>query len=158
MSIYEFTVTTAEGQSYSLADYQGKVLLIVNTATKCGLRGQFTELEELYQRYQDQGLVVLGFPSNQFHQELADGQAALESCRLTYGVTFPMHELTIVNGSDALPLFTYLTDTLPGVLTKDIKWNFTKFLVNTQGEPVKRYGPKTSPMEAVADIEALLSL
>lgn len=156
MSIYQFQVRLASGESYSLEKYKGSVLLIVNTASKCGLRGQFKELESLYQEYKEDGLVVLGFPSNQFHQELTDGKAAQESCQLNYGVTFPIHALIEVNGPNADPLFTYLKEQQPGLLTKDIKWNFTKFLVDRTGNVVKRYSPKTSPLEAKNTIEQLL--
>ncbi len=156
MSIYQFQARLASGKEYSLEKYQGKALMIVNTASKCGLRGQFKELEALYQKYKDDGFVVLGFPSNQFHQELTDAQQAKESCQLNYGVTFPIHELIAVNGPDADPLFMYLKEQQPGVLTKDIKWNFTKFLVDKTGTVVNRYGPKTSPLEATPMIEKLL--
>lgn len=157
MSIYDIEVVDETGQHYTLDRYKGNVMMIVNTATKCGLKGQFSDLEELYQTYKDQGFVVLGFPSNQFKQELSDSKEAAESCRLTYGVTFPMHEIIQVNGPDAHPLFTYLKKGQSGFLSDAIKWNFTKFLVDEEGTVVKRFGPKTSPLEAKAEIEQLLA-
>ncbi|MFD1429458.1 glutathione peroxidase [Lacticaseibacillus mingshuiensis] len=157
MSIYDEQVTLEDGTDYTLAKYAGHPLLIVNTATKCGFSPQFAGLEALYQEYKDQGLVVLGFPSDQFHQELADGQAAAEACRTTYGVTFPMHSLVSVNGDDALPLFDALKDAAPGALGKAIKWNFTKFLVDQNGNVVKRYAPKTTPDKIAPDIAKLLA-
>ena len=110
MSIYDIEVPDVSGDTYKLKKYEGKLMLIVNTATKCGLARQFDELEQLYQQYKDQGLIVLGFPSNQFKQETSTGLAAQEACRLTYGVSFPMHDLVKVNGQDAHPLFKLLTE------------------------------------------------
>ncbi|MHC5268102.1 glutathione peroxidase [Enterococcus sp. LJL98] len=156
MSIYQFTATLENGEHYSLEKYQGKVVLIVNTATKCGLTPQFEALEKIYETYQDQGLVILGFPSNQFKQELATGHEAAEACRLTYGVTFPMHTLTVLNGEQADPLYQYLQTTASGLLVDDIKWNFTKFLVNRQGEVVERFAPKTEPSVMIPSIEKYL--
>ena len=156
MTIYDFDVTTAEGKTYSLEKYRGNILIIVNTATKCGFAPQFTELEALYQRYQAQGLVVLGFPSNQFKQELDNATDAQATCQLDYGVTFHMHELVTVNGSHAAPLFHYLTKAAPGTLGKSIKWNFTKFLVDRDGQVVERFAPKTAPDKMIPSIEKLL--
>ena len=138
MTIYDLTVKDENGQSYSMDKYKGKTLLIVNTATKCGFTPQFAELEEIYTEFKDQGLVVLGFPSNQFKQELETGKAAAEACRTTYGVTFPMHSLINVNGSDASPLFSLLKEEAPGLLGESIKWNFTKFLVDRNGKEIGR--------------------
>lgn len=143
--IYNFEVIREDGQSYKLSEYEGKAILIVNTATKCGLAPQFAELEELYEKYQEKGLVILGFPSNQFKQELSDGEKAAEACRTTYGVSFPMHELTVVNGKDTAPLFKYLKEEAPGELGKSIKWNFTKFLVDPAGKVLRRFAPKSTP-------------
>lgn len=157
MSIYDYTVKTESGSSYSLAKYRGKVLLIVNTATKCGFAPQFAELQELYADHEAAGLVVLGFPSNQFKQELDSSSEAAESCRTTYGVTFPMHEIADVNGEAASPLFKYLQDEQPGALGKAIKWNFTKFLVDREGNVVERYAPKTTPKKMEPEIMALLN-
>ena len=153
MSIYDITVTREDGTAHTMADYKGQVLLIVNTATKCGFTPQFKELEALYETYQDQGFVVLGFPSNQFKQEVATGSEAAVACRLDYGVTFPMHELVKVNGSEAHPLFQYLTEHTKGFLGSSIKWNFTKFLVGRDGEIIARYGSKDKPMSFEDDIK-----
>lgn len=156
-SIYDFKVTLENGEGYGLDRYKGKTLLIVNTATKCGLTPQFDGLETLYKKYQDQGLIILGFPSNQFKQELADGKAAAEACRMTYGVTFPMHELTVVNGKNADPLFKFLESGLPGTLGNAIKWNFTKFLIDSEGNLIKRFAPQTTPEKIIPEIEAVLA-
>ena len=145
MTIYNFEVIDEKGPPYSLKKYEGKVLLIINTATKCGLAGQFNELEELYKKYQQQGFEILGFPSDQFKQEVSSGPEAAEACRLTYGVTFPMHELIKVNGENAHPLFKYLTEETKGILGSKIKWNFTKFLVDRNGNVVKRFAPTDKP-------------
>lgn len=156
MTVYDYQVTLESGEEYSLEKYAGKVILIVNTATKCGFAPQFKQLEELYEQYQERGLVVLGFPSDQFHQELDSGNAAAQQCRLTYGVSFPMHELNKVNGEDALSLFNFIKDAAPGAIGNAIKWNFTKFLVDRDGNVVKRYAPKTNPSKIAPDIEKLL--
>lgn len=158
MSIYDLDVTLEDGKTYSMKEYEGKVLLIVNTASKCGFTPQFKELEELYQKYKDQGLVVLGFPSNQFKQELDSGEAAAEQCRLQYGVTFPMHELVHVNGKDEHPLFTYLKEHSKGFLGSSIKWNFTKFLVDRDGHVVARYASKDKPSQFEEDIVKYLEI
>ncbi len=147
MSIYDYTVTTESGESYSMSKYRGHPLIIVNTATKCGFAPQFEQLQQLYEQHQDEGLIVLGFPSNQFHQEVADSGEAAEACRVTYGVSFPMHSICDVNGPDALPLFTFLKSQATGALGDNIKWNFTKFLVTADGTVVKRYAPKTNPLK-----------
>jgi glutathione peroxidase len=156
MNIYDFEVTYENGKHYSLELYKGKVLLVVNTATKCGLAGQFSELEELYKKYKDQGFEILGFPSDQFKQELSTGSEAAESCRLTYGVTFPMHELVKVNGKEAHPLFNYLTENSKGILGKNVKWNFTKFLIDREGNVVKRFAPTENPSKFKEEIEQYL--
>ena len=152
MNIYDFEVKAENGEPYSLERYEGKVLLIVNTATKCGLAGQFNELEELYSKYRENGLEILGFPSDQFKQELASGNEAAQACRLTYGVTFPMHELVKVNGDNVHPLFKHLTEQTKGILGKTIKWNFTKFLVDRDGNVVKRFAPTDKPSKFEGDI------
>lgn len=146
MSIYSMNATLENGTNYSLKDYEGKVVLIVNTATKCGFTPQFEELETLYQTHKDQGFVVLGFPTNQFKQELDSASEAAEQCRLNYGVTFPMHELVNVNGDNEHELFTYLKDHSKGFLGKSIKWNFTKFLVDREGNVVERFASKDKPL------------
>lgn len=145
MSIYDIEVRLDDGTKYSLDRYKEKVMLIVNTATKCGFSPQFDELEALYKKYKKDGFVVLGFPSNQFHQEVASAEEAAANCRLTYGVTFPMHEVINVNGKDAHPVFQYVTSHSKGFLGKSVKWNFTKFLVNQNGEIVQRFGSKDKP-------------
>lgn len=156
MSIYQFDATLENGEKYSLEKYKGKTIVIVNTASKCGLAPQFKDLEEIYQKYKEQGLVILGFPSNQFHQELTTGHEAAEACRLTYGVTFPMHTLTVINGEKADPLFIYLQEQAPGLIIDDIKWNFTKFLINREGEVIERFAPKTEPNDMLPAIEKAL--
>ncbi|MBP1039467.1 glutathione peroxidase [Vagococcus sp. BWB3-3] len=156
MTIYDYAATLENGETYSLEKYKGQILIIVNTATKCGLAPQFEDLEKIYETYQDQGLEILGFPSNQFKQELSTSEEASEACRLTYGVTFPMHAISKLSGEDANPIFTYLVDNTTGVLGSKIKWNFTKFLIDQEGNIVKRYAPKDSPKKMIGDIEALL--
>ncbi len=157
MSIYNIEVKPIDSKPTTLKNYEGEVLVIVNTATKCGLAGQFKELEELYQTYKDRGLVVLGFPSNQFKQELSSADEANTACRTTYGVTFPMHEIEAVNGPDANPLFSYLRSHTRGVLGEAIKWNFTKFLVSRDGQEIIRYAPTQNPEKMIPDIERLLA-
>lgn len=157
MGIYDIEVTDASGQSHQLSEYEGKAMLIVNTATKCGLRGQFDSLETLYKNYKEEGLVVLGFPSDQFGQEVSEAEEAEQSCRMTYGVTFPMHDIVKVNGKDAHPLFKYLTANTKGFLGSGIKWNFTKFLVDQQGNIIKRYAPKDAPESFEEDIRKVLN-
>ncbi|ANU09552.1 glutathione peroxidase [Planococcus antarcticus DSM 14505] len=157
MNIYDITVTKPNGEDYQLSEYRGKAMLIVNTATKCGLRDQFNGLEKMYEDYKDQGLVVLGFPSNQFKQEEATGEEAQEACRMTYGITFPMHDLVKVNGEDAHPLFTYLTSNTKGFLTSGIKWNFTKFLIDQNGNIVSRFSPKDTPESFAKDVQKILA-
>lgn len=156
MNIYDIEVTLENGETYTLDRYKGKPLLIVNTATKCGLAGQFEELQGLYEAYEDQGLVVLGFPSDQFKQEVSTAEEAAESCRLTYGVTFPMHEIVKINGADAHPLFKLLTEETKGVMGKAVKWNFTKFLVDKNGHIVKRFGPTATPLTFQEEIKTYL--
>ncbi|MEI4770665.1 glutathione peroxidase [Psychrobacillus sp. FJAT-51614] len=152
MSIYDIKVKTPEGVEYDLNEYKGKPLLIVNTATKCGLSNQFEGLEMLHNKYKDQGLIVIGFPSNQFHQEVSNSEEAANACRMSYGVTFPMHEIVKVNGKDAHPLFKHLTANSRGFLSSNIKWNFTKFLVDKEGKLVERYSPTDSPESFEKDI------
>jgi glutathione peroxidase len=156
-SVYDFTVLNAAGKERPLKEFEGKVLLIVNTASKCGFTPQFAGLEELYEKYKDQGLEVLGFPCNQFgKQDPGSNDEIQEFCQLNYGVSFPMFGKIEVNGSGADPLFKHLKDEAPGMLTKNIKWNFTKFLVDADGNVVKRYAPTVKPKDIEADIEALL--
>jgi glutathione peroxidase len=157
MGIYTFSGTTIQGQELSLSTYDGKVLLIVNTASKCMFTNQFKELKELYDRYKDKGFSVLGFPTNQFgEQEPGTNQEINQFCEINYGVTFPMFAKINVKGPDAHPLFQYLTTQTSGLLTRDVKWNFSKFLVDRQGTVVRRYAPVTSPGKISKDIEKLL--
>ncbi|HZG59284.1 MAG TPA: glutathione peroxidase [Anoxybacillus sp.] len=160
MSIYDFTVKTIRGEEKSMAEYKGKVLLIVNTASKCGFTPQYKELQELYDEYKDKGFEVLGFPCNQFGHQEPGSESEIESfCQLNYGVTFPMFAKVDVNGANAHPLFVYLTEKAPGILgTKAIKWNFTKFLVDKNGNVVGRFAPQTKPSELKQEIEKLLNM
>lgn len=156
MHFYDISVTTAKGETYTLERYKGQVILIVNTASKCGFTPQFQQLEELYQKYKKQGFIILGFPSNQFKQELTSGTAAEEACRMNYGVTFPIHEIVKVNGEDAHPLFKYLTNEKKGVLGSKVKWNFTKFLVDRNGNVVNRFAPIDKPLKFEEEIKKYL--
>ncbi|MCQ8279930.1 glutathione peroxidase [Acetobacteraceae bacterium KSS8] len=157
-SIYGFTATGIDGKAVSLADYRGKVLLIVNTASKCGFTPQYEGLDALYRNFRERGFVVLGFPCNQFGgQEPGDAQEIATFCKLTYDVSFPLFGKIAVNGRGADPLFTWLTSEAPGLLgTKRIKWNFTKFLVDRTGQVKGRFAPTTKPAELRGAIEALL--
>ncbi|WP_342388917.1 glutathione peroxidase [Salinicoccus bachuensis] len=157
MSIYDIEVKKANGETYSLDKYKGRPLLIANTASQCGLRGQYDELETLHQEYKDQDLVVLGFPSNQFNnQEPGSAQDAEEACRINHGVTFDIHDIIDVNGEDAHPLFKHLRSEAGGMMGDKIKWNFTKFLVDRDGNVVTRVAPTTSPLKMKKDIEKVL--
>ena len=158
MSLYEMIVPTATGKSQNLAAYRGKVLLIVNTASKCGFTPQYKELEELYQTYKNRNFAVLGFPCNQFlNQEPGSNQEIQTFCQLNYGVSFPVFGKVDVKGRHAHELFNYLTKQAPGWFGNSIKWNFTKFLVDAQGNVRKRYAPITSPSKITPDIENLLA-
>ncbi|WP_131669723.1 glutathione peroxidase [Psychrobacter pygoscelis] len=156
-SIYDFKVETLEGGTQDFADYKDKVLLIVNTASKCGFTPQYEGLEQLYQRYQDQDLVVIGFPCNQFgHQEPGAADEIGAFCQKNYGVSFPMMAKVDVNGKDTHPVYKWLKQQQGGFLTDAIKWNFTKFLVNKDGDVVKRYAATTKPEALEEDIKTLL--
>lgn len=157
-SVYDFTAETIDGQPAPLADYQGKVLLIVNTASKCGFTRQYAGLEELYRKYRDRGFVVLGFPCNQFGaQEPGDEEEIKSFCSLTYDVDFPLMRKIDVNGPTAHPLYVFLKGQKKGLLgTEGIKWNFTKFLVDRSGKVVDRYAPTDEPKALEGAIEALL--
>lgn len=154
---HDFSATTITGAEQHLADYRGKVILIVNTASKCGFTPQYKGLEELYKTYVDRGLVILGFPCDQFgHQEPGTEDEIAEFCELNYGVTFPLFAKIEVNGKDAHPLYQWLKKEKSGVLGGGIKWNFTKFLVDAEGNVVNRYGSNTKPAAIASDIEKLL--
>jgi len=155
---YEFKATSLEGKPVALQEFTGKVMLVVNTASKCGFTPQYEGLEALYQKYRDRGLVVLGFPCNQFgEQEPGSADEIGSFCQKNYGVSFPMFEKVEVNGETAHPLYRWLKQTAPGLLgTERIKWNFTKFLLDRRGAVVERYAPTTKPAGLSKDIEALL--
>ncbi len=157
-SIYDFTVTDIKGQEHSMADYRGKVLLIVNTASKCGFTPQFEGLQALYRDLSERGLEVLGFPCNQFmNQDPGDEDAISQFCSLNYGVEFPMFSKIEVNGPGAHPLYQYLKQSAKGVMgSEKVKWNFTKFLVGRDGQVIRRYPPTAKPEAIRADIEKLL--
>lgn len=155
--IYDFKVKDTYGDDYSLDNIKGKVALIVNTASKCGFTPQFEGLEELYKDYKDKGFIILGFPSNQFgQQDPGDDEEIRGFCQLNYGVTFPMMQKIEVNGDNEDPLYTHLKEEQGGLLTGKIKWNFTKFLVDKEGNVVERYAPTTKPEDIRKDIEKLL--
>lgn len=157
-NIYDFEATTIEGNPATLADYRGKVLLIVNTASQCGFTPQFQGLEALYQQYHDRGLEILGFPCNQFgHQDPGSEAEIAEFCQKNYGVNFPLYAKIDVNGDTAHPLFRHLKDAAPGLLgSKAIKWNFTKFLVGRDGRVLERFAPATGPEKLTGAIEQAL--
>lgn len=157
MSFYDFSAKGMNGKEVNMNNYKEKVILIVNTASKCGLTPQFKGLEELYQEYKDSGLEILGFPCNQFaNQDSGSNNEINEFCQLNYGVTFKMFEKIDVNGENAHPLYKYLKNESKGVFSNEIKWNFTKFLIDTNGNVIKRYAPTTSPLKLKIDIEKLL--
>jgi glutathione peroxidase len=179
MGVHSFSATNIRGQEVQLDQYVGKVLVIVNTASKCGFTPQYSELQKLYEKYRDQGLVILGFPCNQFGgQEPGSNDEVDTFCQINYGVTFPLFEKIDVLGNEKHPLFSYLTEQLPfegfdlddgtgkmlhnmlqkaGVLEgNEIKWNFTKFLINKEGNPVGRFESSISPLDMESAIEALL--
>jgi len=156
-SVYDFSVMTPENKERSLNAYQGQVSLIVNTASKCGLAPQFEGLQELYDTYKEDGFVVLGFPSDQFNQEYDNMDETIQYCQTTYNVSFPMFNKVEVNGENEHPLYTHLKENGKGILTKNIKWNFTKFLVDQAGHVISRYAPTTDPKSIAKDIEVLLN-
>ena len=158
MTIYDFDVTTIEGEQLSMAAFQGKVLLVVNVASKCGFTPQYAGLEELYRQYQADGLEVLGFPCDQFgHQEPGSEEEIRSFCSLNYDVTFPLFAKIEVNGEGAHPLYQFLKKEQSGLLGSEaIKWNFTKFLVDRGGRVIRRYAPTTTPAEIGKEIAALL--
>ena len=158
-SIYDFEATSIDGKPIALKKFKGKVLLIVNTASKCGFTPQFEGLEKLWEKYRDRGLVVVGFPSNEFgHQDPGSNDEIASFCQLNYGVGFPMMAKVEVNGANAHPLWKWLKGEKPGLLgIEAIKWNFTKFLIGRDGQVRKRYAPTEKPESIEKDIEAALA-
>ncbi|SIT93487.1 glutathione peroxidase [Edaphobacillus lindanitolerans] len=156
-TVYAFSATKALGGTQPLRDYEGRVLLIVNTASQCGFTPQFEGLQQLFDEFKGEGLTVLGFPCDQFmNQEFGDIQETLDFCQVNYGVTFPMFAKVDVKGPDADPLFQFLTAQKKGILGGAIKWNFTKFLIGRDGCPVERYAPQTKPEKIREDIIKLI--
>ena len=156
-TVYDFQVKKTDGSMQPLDLYAGKPLLIVNTASKCGLAPQFKGLQELYEKYHEYGFEVLGFPCDQFNnQEYDNIEETTQFCQMNYGVSFPMFAKIKVNGDEADPLFRYLTQQQKGLLGKQIKWNFTKFLINEKGEVIERYAPTTEPQKIEEDIRSIL--
>ena len=157
MNFYELEAKKMNGQMIKMEQYKGNVVLVVNTASKCGLSPQFKELEELYQTYHSKGLEILGFPCNQFaKQDSGSNQEIQEFCQLNYGVTFNMFEKIEVNGAHAHPIYRYLKQEVKGLFGSEIKWNFTKFLIDRDGNVIKRYAPTVKPSKIANDIEILL--
>lgn len=157
MKFYDFTATKMDGHEIKMEDYKGKVVLVVNTASKCGFTPQFKQLEELYEVYKEQSFEILGFPCNQFaKQDSASNEKIQEFCQLNYGVNFTMFKKIEVNGKNALPLYQYLRSEAKGLLGNKIKWNFTKFLIDSEGNVIKRFAPIVSPLKIKNDIEKLL--
>ena len=155
-TIYDLSVTSNRGEEIDFARFRGRPMLLVNTASKCGFTPQYDGLQELHEKYGPEGLVVIGFPCDQFAQELSDDEAIEEFCRINFGVTFPLTTKVDVNGKSTHPVFAFLKERTGGLLGSAVKWNFTKFLVAADGTTVKRYSPKTDPAALVGDIEALL--
>ncbi|HAT23349.1 MAG TPA: glutathione peroxidase [Pantoea septica] len=156
-AFHQLAATSLRGELISMADYAGKLVLVINTASHCGFTPQYAGLERLYKKYADQGLVVLGFPCNQFgKQEPGGADEIAQTCHVNYGVSFPMFEKVAVNGDLTHPVFDYLKEALPGVLGGRIKWNFTKFLIGRDGKPLKRFAPITTPEKMEAAIRVAL--
>lgn len=157
-SLHEIKAKNNKGQEVSLDQYKGKTVLVVNVASKCGFTPQYEGLEELYQKYKDKGLVILGFPCNQFGAQEPGSNDEIDSfCKLNFGVTFPIMDKVDVNGSDTAPVFDFLKTSAPGILgIEAIKWNFTKFLVGKDGKVIDRYAPTTKPQDIAKDIEKSL--
>ena len=157
-NFYQFSAKSLQGKEVNMEEYHGKTVLVVNTASKCGLTPQYEGLEKLYDKYKDKGLVVLGFPCNQFaNQEPGDEKSISEGCLINYGVTFPMFSKVDVNGENAHPIFKYLKSELNGTLGNNIKWNFTKFLIDKDGKPLKRFAPTTKPEKIDKYLESRLN-
>lgn len=158
MSFYDYTAKKMNGKEIKMRDYQGKVIVVVNTASKCGFTPQFASLEALYKKYKDSNFAILGFPCNQFASQDPDSNDKIEEfCKINYGVTFDMFQKIDVNGEEAHPLYKYLKEQAKGLLGKDIKWNFTKFLVDKQGKVIKRYSSAIDPKKMEKDIIKLLN-
>lgn len=156
-SFYDFDARTLAGKTMSMADTKGKVVLVVNTASKCGFTPQYAGLETLYEKYKDKGLVIIGFPCNQFGEQEPGGSGEIqEFCQVNYGVTFPIMSKVDVNGDNADPIFKYLKSQLGSILGSRIKWNFTKFLLDRNGKPVERFSPLTTPEKIEPAIKKLL--
>lgn len=157
MNFYDFTAVAMNGKEINMSDYKGKVAVVVNTASKCGYTPQFDELEKIYKKYKEDGLEILGFPCNQFaSQDPGTNEEIMEFCRLNYGVTFQMFQKIDVNGKNTHPLFVYLKKEAKGSLGEKIKWNFTKFLIDREGNVVKRFAPATSPVKMEEEVRNLL--
>ena len=157
--VHEFSAVTIQGKETPLSEFKGKVLLVVNTASKCGFTPQFKGLEKMYEKYKDSGLEILGFPCNQFgKQDPGSNEEISEFCELNYGVSFPMFQKVDVNGDAAHPLFKHLKEQAPGLLgTQAIKWNFTKFLIDQNGKVVQRFAPKDTPEKIESEVRKLLA-
>lgn len=156
-TIYEYSVEKPDGTLQSLKDYEGSVVVVVNTASKCGFTDQFKDLQALYEDYREQGLVVLGFPSDNFNnQEFDSMDETLSFCERNYGVTFPMFKKVDVKGQHAAPLFSFLANQKKGLLTEGVKWNFTKFLIDREGNVVDRFAPQTSPVKMRTAIDKII--
>jgi len=158
MSFYDLVFNDSRGNKIEMKQFKGKVILIINTATKCGLAPQFEELEEIYQKYKNKNFSIIGFPCNQFaNQEPESNETMTEACKINYGVTFLLSELVFVNGENTHPVFTYLKENAKGgIFGKKIKWNFTKFLISADGKMVQRFSPTTKPLKIERDIIKLL--
>lgn len=157
ITIYDFKALTSNGKELDFNQFRGKVLLIVNTASKCGFTPQFAGLEELNQKYKDKGLVILGFPCNQFaHQDPGSDEEIANFCQVNYGVTFQMMKKIDVNGPNEHPIYKFLKEKTKNILGEDIKWNFTKFLISPDGNTIKRYAPTVKPSRMEKDIEEML--
>lgn len=157
-NFYQFSANSLQGKEVNMSSFKGKTILVVNTASKCGLTPQYEGLEKLYKDYKDKGLVILGFPCNQFaNQEPGNSTDISEGCLINYGVSFPMFSKIDVNGSEAHPIYKYLKKELPGFPGNSIKWNFTKFLIDSEGNPVTRFSPLTKPKRIEKYIKKILS-
>lgn len=156
-TIYDFKALTSDGRTLDFKQFRGKILLIVNTASKCGFTPQFAGLEELNQKYKDKGLVILGFPCNQFaYQDPGSDEEISNFCQINYGVTFQMMKKIDVNGPNESPIYAFLKEKTKNILGEDIKWNFTKFLISPDGKKIKRYAPTVKPSRMEKDIEEML--